>query len=129
VFSSKVRKILKCLRIQNRCILLLDGLILSWSHKKEHCDNIMTFSAIECRPVVLLIQVILGLEQVGSVNFIDVTRRPTNVLTSSGRFSETCLMNKVTSNYGRSLSEVHVMFCECYFYFYFFMVALCSGPG
>ena len=80
----------------------------------------MTFSAIECRPVVLLIQVILGLEQVGSVNFIDVTRRPTNVLTSSGRFSETCLMNKVTSNYGRSLSEVHVMFCECYFFIIFY---------
>ena len=28
----------------------------------------------------------------------------------------------------RSLSEVHVMFCECYF-FTFFMAALCSGPG
>ena len=28
----------------------------------------------------------------------------------------------------RSLSEVHVMFCECFFYI-FFMTALCSGPG
>ena len=28
----------------------------------------------------------------------------------------------------RSLSEVHVMFCECYFLF-IFLAALCSGPG
>ena len=28
----------------------------------------------------------------------------------------------------RSLSEVHVMFCECYFLF-LVMAALCSGPG
>ena len=28
----------------------------------------------------------------------------------------------------RSLSEVHVMFCECYFLL-FFMAALCSDPG
>jgi len=27
----------------------------------------------------------------------------------------------------RSLSEVHVMFCECYFLYLFFMAALCSG--
>ena len=28
----------------------------------------------------------------------------------------------------RSLSKVHVIFCECFF-FMFFMAALCSGPG